>query len=259
MSLNFDNEADKKEGDNQVDQSIKGKEEVKIAATFYSAAYFAQLKTVKDNNRLKQSYQVELFWRATFTYLIQIMFCVVLAIYSDLKVIIHKPTEVHVTLFFTVLLLHLTCLPAARDGLAMMKYALLHADEFNSPLNAFALGFYAFSSMLTAELVNVYSSQSKKNVGDAISGFIGFKCVVDLPNIYMNSYEDFPMKSQVGKLNFKRGRYADRSSIIDANWFINPLYSLIYTFYKSVFFYFFPFAASFIPFLRSLEGNVKAV
>lgn len=201
--------------------------------------------------------QVDLFWRATFTWFIQIMFCVVLALYANLKVVIHKPTEVHVTLFFTVLLLHLTCLPAARDGLAMMKYALLHADEFNSPLNAFTLGFYSFSSMLTAELVNVASSQSKKAVGDAIAGFIGFKCIIDLPNIYMNSYEEFPMKSAVGKLVFKRGRYAERSSIIDLNWFVNPLYTVIYSFYKSVFFYFFPFACSFIPFLRSLEGNVK--
>ena len=261
MSLNQDNESfmqDDKDGD-KVDAPIKGKEEVKLTATLYTTAYFAQLKTVKDKHRLKISDQVELFWRSSFIYFIQIAFCAVIAIYANLKAVIHKNTEVHVTLFFTVLLLHVTCLPNARDGLAMMKYALLHADEFESPLLAFTLGFYALSSMITAELVNVASSQTKKNVGDAISGFIGFKLLVDLPNIYMNSHEEFPLKSAVGKLSFKRGRYAERETVIDMNWIVNPLYTLLYTFYKSVFFYFFPFAASFIPFLRSLEGNVKAV
>lgn len=58
------------------------------------------------------------------------MFCIVVGIYSDIKAVIEKPTELHVTLFFTVLLLHLTCLPTSRDGLAMMKYAYLHSEEF---------------------------------------------------------------------------------------------------------------------------------
>jgi hypothetical protein len=46
-------------------------------------------------------------------------------------------------------------MPVARDGLNMMKYALLHHDEFNYPISAFALGFFNFSEMIIAEIVNI--------------------------------------------------------------------------------------------------------
>lgn len=136
------------------------------------------------------------------------MFCVVVGLYSNIQAVVQKPTEVHVVLFFTVLLLHLTCLPMARDGLSMMKYALLHPDEFTNPVCAFMLGWMSLTCMVTAEIVNVLGSASKKDVGDAIAGFVGFKCVIELANLYLNSHEEFPMKSAVGKLDFKRGRYS---------------------------------------------------
>jgi hypothetical protein len=78
--------------------------------------------------------------------------------YGNLKTVEVRKTETHVVLFFTILLLHLTCLPVARDGLAMMKYALLHPDEFGNPVSAFACGFFALSSMLMAEFVNVMNA-----------------------------------------------------------------------------------------------------
>jgi hypothetical protein len=78
--------------------------------------------------------------------------------YSGIKFNFIRKTEINFALFFTVLLLHLTCLPTARDGIAMMKYALLHPDEFSHPVSAFFLGFFSSSSMLAAEIVNINNS-----------------------------------------------------------------------------------------------------
>lgn len=78
--------------------------------------------------------------------------------YSGLKFNYIRDTEINVSLFFTVLLLHLTCLPIARDGLAMMKYSLIHKEEFSHPVAAFALGWFAMSSMILAEFVNIANS-----------------------------------------------------------------------------------------------------
>ena len=138
----------------------------------------------------------------------------------------------------------------------MMKYALLHPDEFNHPISAFFLGFFAMTSMLAAEIVNINASQNKKTVSDAIAGFIGFKCIIDLPTIYLGQFEDFPLKGAVGKLEVKYSRkQTDRPQIAMAG-LLNFIYVSFNIFYKSVWFYFFPFATILYPMIRSLEGNV---
>lgn len=175
------------------------------------------MSQTKIDKKMKESEQVDVFWRAAFTWLIQMMFCTVLALYSNIKTVIARPTEVHVVLFFTILLLHLTCLPQARDGLAMMKYSILHPEEFVNPVSAWLCGLFCLSSMIFAETVNVLNSQSKTKVGDAIAAFIGFKCMVDLPTIFMNSHEEFPLKSAIGTLTFKRGRKEERPTYIENN------------------------------------------
>ena len=40
------------------------------------------------------------------------------------------------------------------------------------------------------------------------------------------------------------------------NKYFNFIYVLFAVFYKAVFFYFFPFGSSLVPFFRSLEGNI---
>ena len=177
--------------------------------------------------------------------------------FGNLKFSFVRNTETNVVLFFTVLLLHLTCLPAAKDGVTMMKYALVHSDEFTSPRAAFTLGFFAFSSMLFAEFVNIVNSQTKKTVSDAIAGFIGFKCIIDIPNIYMKSYEEFKLAPLIGKVEFTRSRTdnPDRPKI-ENDWLYNTVFSIANVLYKAVFFYFTPFATIIYPMAKSLEGNI---
>ena len=228
---------------------------LKLTPSYFTAAFMATMKTSKSKLKMKEADQADLFYRACFLYTIQIMFNIVLFSYAGLKPNFQRDTELNVALFFTVLLLHLTCLPTARDGLTMMKYALIHPDEFNHPLSAFILGFFAISSMLLAEFVNIANSQLKKNVTDAIAGFIGFKAIIDIPKIYADSHEEFPAKGLVGKLECKRSR-SERTKQ-EGDWFLNKVYVCFNIFYKSVFFYFAPFATILYPMIKSLEGNVN--
>jgi hypothetical protein len=227
---------------------------LKLSPSYYTAAFMAAMKSSKQKLKMKEADQADLFYRSCFLYSIQIIFNMVLLWYAGLKPNFVRSTEINVALFFTVLLLHLTCLPTARDGLTMMKYALLHPEEFNHPVSAFVLGFFAISSMFLAEFVNIMSSQLKTSVADAIAGFIGFKAIIDVPTIYMNSHEDFPAKSLVGKLDCKRSR-KERSKQ-SGDWLLNKVYVGINVFYKSVFFYFAPFATILYPMAISLQDNI---
>lgn len=166
---------------------------------------------------------------------------------AGLKASVERVPELHITLFFTVLILHFMCMPVARDGLAMMKYALLHHDEFNHPISAFMIGFFNVSEMTIAEIVNMTNSQTKKTVADAVSSFIGFGLIVTLPTVYMGHIEDFPQKGAVGKLEQSRRRADKSRPLISCNGLLNLVYVLSSTFYKAVFFYFFPFGSSLVP------------
>ncbi len=86
------------------------------------------------------------------------MFTVVILLYCGMQPVDVRPTEVHIALFFTVLMLHLSCIGTARDGLDMMKYALLHPDEFTHPISAFVLGLMAFMSIMVGESINLVNA-----------------------------------------------------------------------------------------------------
>jgi len=240
------------------DNKDKSDKSMKVGASFYTAAYFGLMKANKQKFKLKDDDQFDLLYRAGFIFLIQLSFNLVLYFYSGLKPTFVRDTEINVALFFTVLILHLVCLPTARDGMTMMKYALVHHEEFNHPWAAFILGMMAFFTILVAEIVNIVNCQAKKTVVDAIAGFIGFKCIIDLPAIYMNSHEDLPIKGAIGKLTVTRSRRAQRQKV-KGDGLLNFIFVCCNVFYKSVFFYFFPFATIVWPMVKSLEGNISMI
>jgi len=227
-----------------------------VGSTYFTAAYFSLMKTNKEKFKMKECEQVDLFFRSCFIFAIQIIFVTVIWVYALSGVTVEISANLNITFFFTVLILHFTCMPIARDGIAMLKYVLLHPDEFNHPISAFMLGVFTFTSMIAAELVCMANNQSKTKVSDAMVSAIGFSLIINLPTIYMNSIEDFPSKGAVGKLEQTRRRKSKDRPYIECNWLINLIYVLISVFYKCVFFYFFPFGSSLVPFYRSLYGNV---
>lgn len=243
--------------DKNASQETVTNKELKLAASYYTSTFYALMKKNKKDLKLKESDQVDLVYRSYFIFTIQSLFNLVLFLYSGaMKLNFTREASLNVALFFTVLLLHLTCLPAARDGLAMMKYVLVHNDEFSHPITAFGLGFISFTTMLSAEVVNIAAAQNKQAVDAAIAGFIGFKLIIDLPKIYMDSMEEFAPKGLVGKLTLKKSRRAEDRPKMQADWLFNSIFVAFNVFYKSVFFYFIPFATILYPMVKSLEGNV---
>lgn len=147
-------------------------------ATFFTATYCSLMKANKSKFKMKEADQVELFWKTCFIYTIQMCFCYVIWAYAGFKQTIFREPEMHITYFFTLLVLHFACMPVARDGLNMMKYALLHPDEFDHPVSAFMIGFFNLSEMIFAEVINMVNNQTKKTPADAIAGYIGFSIII---------------------------------------------------------------------------------
>lgn len=73
--------------------------------------------------------------------IIQVMFIALVASHDTFTVSFKNDTIVNFCSFFTLLLLHWTCLPAVKNGLNMMKYVVSVPEEFTHPSTAFLLGF----------------------------------------------------------------------------------------------------------------------
>lgn len=250
----------KQESENKevfVEGQADGGKKLKLSPSFFTATYSSLLKKNKAALKMKESEQVDLFWKCCFIFVIQMAFSYVIFAFGGLKASVFRAPEMHFSLFFSVLILHFVCMPVARDGLTMMKYALLHHDEFNHPISAFMLGFFNLFAMTVAELVNMLNSQSKKTIPDAIASFLGFNLLINLPTVFMNSFEEFPQKGAVKTLEQKRRRADKERPLMAYNWLFNLVYVVSAMFYKALFFYFFPFGSSAIPFIRSLEGNIS--
>lgn len=118
----------------------------------------------------------------------------------------HNSTELQLCLFFTTLLLHFGCIPGARSGLYMMRYAVTHPENFTHPRVAFLLGLIQFGTMIFAELINIMKGSTRKKPQDLITSYIGFAAIINIPSLYLGSIQDLPVKAAVGKLSLKRGR-----------------------------------------------------
>ena len=102
--------------------------------------------------------------------------------------------------------MHFGCIPGARSGLYMMKYAVTHPENFTHPRVAFALGFIQMATMVVAEFINIVKGTNRKKAQDLITSYIGFAVIIIIPAIYLGSISELPIKGAVGKLTLKRGR-----------------------------------------------------
>jgi hypothetical protein len=141
-------EAPAKTSVNQVSPStsdnvqVKTPKSMKLSANMYTICYCAFMKSVKKEYRQKQNDQMDVFYRALFMFVIQMTFIISLLVFDTFDLTYKNDTAVNFCLFFTVLILHWQCLPDARNGMYMMKYAITCPEEFNHPTAAFALGFF---------------------------------------------------------------------------------------------------------------------
>jgi hypothetical protein len=152
------------------------------------------------------------------------------------------------------------CLPDARNGIYMMKYALCCPDEFNQPATAFLLGFMQSTGLFLTEICNILKSLDQKKPQDVIVKFAGLGLILTVPKLIVPSMEDFVIQKAVGKLTLTRSRkdmiknqdkyISVESQRLSCAWFFNVIYCIFKWFWHSFYFYFFPFVVVFLPLIK---------
>ena len=79
----------------------------------------------------------------------------------------------------------------------MMKYALIHSNEFTHPISGFIIGFISFTLVIIIECINLVTIQGRETITGAISVALGYGLILRLPISYMNSIDDFKYKQAV--------------------------------------------------------------
>ncbi len=113
---------------------------MKLTANIYTVSYFAFMKKNKDKYKLKTNEQIEIFYIAIFVFILQSTFIATHLTFEKFDLTYTNNAALNLCLFFTTLILHWMCLPDARNGIYMMKYAICYPKEFNNPLAVFFLG-----------------------------------------------------------------------------------------------------------------------
>ena len=137
----------------------------------------------------------------------------------------------------------------------MMKYVLCHPEEFSHPEIAFFMGFSQFSVLCLAELINIMKSSNRKTAQELITSYVGFKVLMEVPNIYVKSLNplNVPVLGAIKKLSARQGRKAEKpSGEIRFKPFFNFIYVINKWFYNSFYFYFFTFVVIGLPFAKVL-------
>lgn len=245
--------------EDEEDMSIVKKKDLKLAGTIYSTSYVAFMREHKKKFRMSENDQFDLLWRAMLILAVQIFFIACILMVTKVKLVVFNNTPLQVCLFFTTLLLHFGCIPGARSGLYMMKYAVTHADKFTHPRVAFLLGFIQFTTMVVSELINIMKGSERKKPQDLITSYIGFACIINIPTIYLSSINHIPIKGAVSKLTLTRGRKQVKEEFqMPGHFLFNAIYVLFKWFYNSFYFYFFTFVVIIAPMVSVLVAKEAA-
>lgn len=92
-------------------------------------------------------------------------------------------------------------------------------------------------------------ASQRKTAQELITSYIGFKSIIDIPNIYYASINNISVKSDVGKVVATKGRKdlrADDEKMIGHS-LANAIYVLNKWFYNTFYFYFFTFSVISLP------------
>ena len=237
------------------DESAAEPKALKLSANMYTISFSAFMRSNKEKFRLRTDDQVDLLYRALFMAVIQLTFLYTVLTLEMWNTDYKDDTILNLCLFFTVLILHWQCLPEARNGIYMMKYALCNPGEFTHPFTAFCLGFLQIFGVWLTEIANLYKSLDQKKPSGVIQRFVGFALILNVPKLMISSMEVFEVQKSVAKLMLLKGRKAAYSEAgywmkMPAGALLHPIYWLCKRFYTGLYFYFFPFVVILIPMFK---------
>lgn len=234
----------------QQETSVKRKKTLKISANIYTCCYFGLMRSNKKSLKMTESDQFDLLFKSLLIFAVQMFFSFCVLFYSDIKFILREDVPLQLALIFCTLLLHLGCVPGAKSGIYMMKYSLCHPEAFSHAHIAFLLGFMQICSMWIAETINIMKASQRKTAQELITSYIGFKSIIDLPTIYLSSINNLPIKGKIGNVVCTKPRkQAERTpeETMYGHSFFNMIYVACQLFFRTFYFYFFPFTVIFLP------------
>ena len=83
-------------------------------------------------------------------------------------------------MFFTNLVLHMSCIATIRNGINMCMFVVFHMEEFDNPSGAFILGVLLVLVNILGAVTNMLVALSKKSVEDVITKFVAFKLLIQM-------------------------------------------------------------------------------
>lgn len=238
-------------------ESLPQEKTFKLTANIYTIAFTAFLVKNKEQFRMKSDDQMDLLYRALFMAAIQLTFLYMILVYEDFGAYEYKDdTLINLCLFFTMLLLHWSSLPEARNGIYMMKHVLCHPDQYTHPFTAFCIGLLHICTCWLCEVLNLVKSLNHKKPKDVISKFVGFATVLAVPKIMISSMEQFEQQKCVkDPLKATKGRKMALSEPgywmkLPIGAILHPIYWIFKRAFTGFYFYFFPFVVILIPMFK---------
>lgn len=98
--------------------------------------------------------------------------------------------SVIVVKFVCAVLFHMKFEPEIRNGLAMMKYAAIHADYFEKPGKAFLMGFIQMAVIYIVEFINLWNlSNNSGGTYKLVFDFIALGIIGEFDDYFIEIYK----------------------------------------------------------------------
>ena len=105
--------------------------------------------------------------------------------------------------FICALLFHFGFETEIRNGLKMMKYVLLHYDQFTNPGISFLIGFLRSTMIILVEFINLWNlSNITEGVKDLMFDFIALGIIAEFDDYFIQLYSNSTLTPMIG-MNLK--------------------------------------------------------
>lgn len=149
---------------------------------FFSGTFYSMRTKYKKKYCLLKDDVADYLFESFFIITIQALLCCLVLVYGEFrgKLVYHNKFEVNLTMFFTVLVLHFSCIATVRNGINMCRFVIFHREEFDNPKGALGLGFVIVLVNVLCAITNMLLALSRDSVEDVISKFVSFKLLIQI-------------------------------------------------------------------------------
>ena len=158
--------------------------------------------------------------------------------------------DVLLTRFAATALMHMELIEDVRQGVSLMQYLHVHAEEFDGALLPFLYAFLQCLGGLSAEIMNLLMCASRSSVHVIITFFVAVHALSAIDKIYLESVADMDLLETIEEpLHYKRKTkdvtFESRPWSYKIVYVVWQVFDLLY---NSVYYYYLPFFVNFVPY-----------